>query len=90
MKFLDAIQAKPNQQFPTFDLTVPDSLTLSIGQDCINFWKGNVKKALEKFSNHSTEIVLTDLYNKISNQPEPDPKIFNNILDLIAFHDEIY
>lgn len=90
MTFLQAMQVKPNHIFPSFDLTEPDSLTLSIGHDCLNFCNGNAKNSIKKFSNHTAEIVLTDLYNKISNQPKPDPETFNNLLDLIAFHDENY
>lgn len=90
MNFLASIQALPNQPFPSFSISNEDSVTLSIGDDCLSSSDGNPSSALVKFGEHSTEIVLTYLHQLLSSQSEPDAEVFSSVLRLISDNDKSY
>lgn len=76
-------------QFHNFgDLPDPESSTLAIGQECLNFFDGDAKKAVEKFNNHKTEIILTALHNLLSSLANPNRQVFKGVLELIKISDE--
>jgi len=89
LNFLTAIQVLPNQPFPTFSVSNEDSLTLSVGSDCLNVCNGNPEKALKKFGEHQSEIILTHLHQLLSSQEDPDSEVYSCVINLIKANDEV-
>lgn len=77
----------PNYFGDLRDLPETESTTLSIGQECLDFFAGDEKKAIEKFHDHKTEIVLTHLYKVLSAQTNPSSEVFELVLKLIIICD---
>jgi hypothetical protein len=90
MNFLTAIQAYPNHAFPLLEITNEHSLTLSIGEDCLEATNGNPLKAMEKFKEHAAEIILTHLQNLLSSQDDTNHEALREVVRLICANDQIY
>lgn len=72
-----------------FMKTDEGSLTLIIGNECIDRFFGNSSKAIEEQPNHVTEIVLASLSRRLNDMeltPEVE-QLFNHVLDLIQTND---
>lgn len=81
---------------PFFDVldfikTDEGSLTLVIGNECLDQSFDNSVKAIEKNPIHSTEIVLASLCRRLNIMkltPEVE-QLFNHVLDLIQINDQV-
>lgn len=75
-----------------FMKTDEGSLTLVIGNECLDHSFDNSVKAIASNPNHSTEIVLASLCRRLNNMKltlEVE-QLFNHVLDLIQVHDQEY
>lgn len=75
-----------------FMKTDEGSLTLIVGNECLDQFFGNSAKAIEEYPNHTTEIVLASLCRRLNDMeltPEVE-QLFNHTLDLIQIHDQEY
>ena len=67
------------------------SLTLIVGNECLDQSFDNSIKSIEKNPIHSTEIVLASLCRRLNNMkltPEVE-QLFNHVLDLIQINDQV-
>ena len=74
-----------------FMKTDESSLTLIVGNECIDHFFNDSEKAISKFPNHATEIVLASLCRRLNDMeltPEVE-QLFNHVLDLIQIHDQV-
>lgn len=90
MNFLTQIHAVPNLAFPLLEVTNEHSLTLSIGQDCLESANGNSVNAINKFKEHTTEIVLTHLHNLLSSQVKTNHEALREVVRLVQANDQNY
>lgn len=90
MNFLTQIHALPNLAFPLIEVTNEHSLTLSIGQDCLNSCDFSLEKAISKFREHSAEIALTHLHDLLSAQPKTNHEALSEVVRLIHAIDQNY
>ena len=65
-----------------------ESSTLAIGNECVDFFDGDAKKAIEKFQSHKIEIMLTRLHKVMSTQKNPNAKVFAQLLEFIKICDD--
>lgn len=83
-------QQKSESQFYHFDnlpAQAPESSTLEIGQECINFCGGDAQKAIEKFEIHKIEIILTNLHNLLALQKSQNDEVFKQVVQFIEIED---
>lgn len=74
-----------------FMKTDESSLTLVVGNECLDQFFNNSVKAIENYPNHTNEIVLASLCRRLNDMqltPEVE-QLFNHILDLIQIHDQV-
>lgn len=81
---------------PFFDVldfmkTDEGSLTLIVGNECLDQFFNDSEKAISKFPNHSTEIVLASLCRRLNSMQLTSEveQLLNHTLDLIQIHDEV-
>ena len=83
-------ELQPLNEVLDFMETDESSLTLTIGNECLNQFFNDTEKAILKYPNHATEIGLASLCRRLnemhlSNEVEV---LFNHVLDLIQFNDQ--
>lgn len=67
------------------------SLTLVIGNECLDQFFDDSEKAISNYPNHVTEIVLASLCRRLNDMQlslEVE-KLFNHVLDLIQSNDQV-
>ncbi len=67
------------------------SLTLSVGNECLDHFFDDTEKAIENFPSHSYEIALTSICRKMNemNLTDEVEGLFNHVLDLIQINDQV-
>ena len=74
-----------------FMKTDESSLTLNVGNECLDQFFDNSINAIESYPNHTTEIVLASLCRRLNNMEltQEVEHIFNHVLDLIQTNDQV-
>lgn len=65
-----------------------ESASLQIGAECLDQFLGDAKEAISRYPGHTTEIVLTSVFNLLKID-EPLDEIFGHVLQLIDANDTI-
>lgn len=90
-KVLKMPELKALTEVLDFMKTDESSLTLIVGNECLDHFFNDSDKAISKFPNHATEIVLTSLCRRLNNMnlTSEVEQLFNHVLDLIQIHDQV-